>query len=155
MVWNGFQTQVFFSMWKSNCWKLKMSTPEAGVWVPGQSPESGRRQVVLMDGDRHHSRVLPGAGGYSTHHELLPPYLHISTYIYTDIYTYLHTYLHISTHIYTDTLPLHMYMITTHMSILSDFRCFFCLLNKEKRSSLMETSHCPLSTLAHCYWHKI
>ena len=41
---------------------VQLSTPEAGVSVPGQSPESGRRQVVLMDGDRHHSRVLPGAG---------------------------------------------------------------------------------------------
>ena len=56
--------------------------------------------MVLMDGDRHHSRVLPGAGGYSTHHELPPPYLHIST------------------HIYTDTLPLHSWSTPPHEHLL-------------------------------------
>ena len=114
MVWNGFQTQVFFSMWKSNCWKLKMSTPEAGVWVPGQSPESGRRQVVLMDGDRHHSRVLPGAAGCGGIQHT--PWAASS--ISTHIYTYLHISTHISTHIYTDTLPLHSWSTPPHEHLL-------------------------------------
>ena len=75
---------------------VQLSTPEAGVSVPGQSPESGRRQVVLMDGDRHHSRVLPGAGDTAHTMSCL---LHIYTYLHRYLHTYLHTYTQISTHI--------------------------------------------------------
>ena len=82
-----------------------------------------------MDGDRHHSRVLPGAGGYSTHHELPPPYLHIST--------------HISTHIYTDTLPLHSWSTPPHEHLLGFEMLLLSLGRGEAISWRLLTGHCP------------
>ena len=76
---------------------VQLSTPAAGVSVPGQSPESGRRQVVLMDGDRHHSRVLPGAGDTADTMSCL-----------------LHIYSVDSTHIYQISTQIHCHCIHGH-----------------------------------------